>query len=190
MSKLKFAMAMLAAGGAAGAASEAGAATTVTFGAGYGPYDATQDITLVGSAAQFYYGYNSTDEKTYLGTYGSSLLYQPSTVGYDPVKGPYTIPSVGFAATPVKTADITVDSTTGLPTSFTPKDTGHIDLTFTANGVNYAGFADVSGGAQLEAITYDVASVPEPASWALMIGGFGLAGAALRRQRRQAALNA
>ena len=26
--------------------------------------------------------------------------------------------------------------------------------------------------------------VPEPASWALMIGGFGLAGATLRRRRR------
>ncbi|MGZ6020926.1 MAG: PEPxxWA-CTERM sorting domain-containing protein, partial [Phenylobacterium sp.] len=32
-------------------------------------------------------------------------------------------------------------------------------------------------------------AVPEPASWALMIGGFGLAGAALRR-RRQVALAA
>jgi hypothetical protein len=30
-----------------------------------------------------------------------------------------------------------------------------------------------------------VASVPEPAVWALMIGGFGLAGAALRRRRAQ-----
>jgi hypothetical protein len=29
----------------------------------------------------------------------------------------------------------------------------------------------------------DSAAVPEPASWALMIGGFGLAGAALRRRR-------
>ena len=28
-------------------------------------------------------------------------------------------------------------------------------------------------------------AVPEPASWAMMIGGFGLAGGALRRQRRQ-----
>ncbi len=32
-----------------------------------------------------------------------------------------------------------------------------------------------------------VAGVPEPATWALMIGGFGLAGASLRRQRRRAA---
>lgn len=32
------------------------------------------------------------------------------------------------------------------------------------------------------------AAVPEPAAWALMILGFGGAGAALRRQRRQAAL--
>ena len=31
------------------------------------------------------------------------------------------------------------------------------------------------------------ASVPEPATWALMIGGFGLAGAALRRRRSAAA---
>jgi hypothetical protein len=30
----------------------------------------------------------------------------------------------------------------------------------------------------------DVAGVPEPASWALMIGGFGLVGGAVRRQRR------
>ena len=29
---------------------------------------------------------------------------------------------------------------------------------------------------------------PEPASWALMLGGFGLAGAALRRRRAKAAL--
>jgi len=33
---------------------------------------------------------------------------------------------------------------------------------------------------------FSVASVPEPATWALMIGGFGLAGASLRRRRAAA----
>ncbi|WP_313538139.1 PEPxxWA-CTERM sorting domain-containing protein [Sphingomonas sp.] len=32
--------------------------------------------------------------------------------------------------------------------------------------------------------TVNVAAVPEPQQWALLIGGFGLAGAALRRRRR------
>ncbi|HYZ47773.1 MAG TPA: cistern family PEP-CTERM protein [Sphingomonas sp.] len=32
-----------------------------------------------------------------------------------------------------------------------------------------------------------ITSVPEPATWAMMIGGFGLLGAAVRRQRRTAA---
>lgn len=34
------------------------------------------------------------------------------------------------------------------------------------------------------------AAVPEPASWALMLGGFGLTGAAMRRRRSQSALTA
>jgi hypothetical protein len=37
------------------------------------------------------------------------------------------------------------------------------------------------------ATTADTRGVPEPATWALMIGGFGLAGAALRRRRLAAA---
>ncbi|MGL4541450.1 MAG: PEPxxWA-CTERM sorting domain-containing protein, partial [Polymorphobacter sp.] len=32
-----------------------------------------------------------------------------------------------------------------------------------------------------------VTAVPEPASWALLIGGFGLVGSALRRARKRAA---
>ena len=42
-----------------------------------------------------------------------------------------------------------------------------------ANGADFGNFA----------LTQVGGAVPEPASWALMIGGFGLAGAALRRRR-------
>jgi hypothetical protein len=35
--------------------------------------------------------------------------------------------------------------------------------------------------------SHDSGGAPEPAAWALMLGGFGLAGAALRRRRRHAA---
>ena len=49
-------------------------------------------------------------------------------------------------------------------------DVAH-DITFASNGVAFE-FDNIA-----------VAGVPEPATWTLMIGGFGLAGATLRRRR-------
>lgn len=51
---------------------------------------------------------------------------------------------------------------------------------------------DLAGGrasnnAQIKLLSVPVAAVPEPSSWALMIAGFGLIGASLRRRRLQAA---
>jgi hypothetical protein len=37
-------------------------------------------------------------------------------------------------------------------------------------------------------ISFDIQAVPEPAAWGMMIGGFGLAGMALRRRKPVAAL--
>ena len=59
-------------------------------------------------------------------------------------------------------------------------------------GVNFAGtaksisFAGVANQIVFDDITFGSSrpgTVPEPASWALMIGGFGMVGAALRRRR-------
>jgi hypothetical protein len=49
-----------------------------------------------------------------------------------------------------------------------------------------------SGGVEDQLITTDFSTtaVPEPATWALMLGGFGLMGAALRRRQDPAALTA
>ena len=57
-------------------------------------------------------------------------------------------------------------------------------VTFNTTGYKEFWFGnnnDAADGYRLDSVT--VAGVPEPATWALMIGGFGLAGAALRRRR-------
>ncbi|TRW16675.1 PEPxxWA-CTERM sorting domain-containing protein [Glacieibacterium frigidum] len=46
-----------------------------------------------------------------------------------------------------------------------------------------ADFGTVSGGWSLDITTDGIAAVPEPASWALMIGGFAMTGVALRRRK-------
>ena len=45
---------------------------------------------------------------------------------------------------------------------------------------------DNAGGVVLSIAPAGVAGVPEPASWALMIGGFGMMGATMRRRQRAA----
>ncbi|WP_294330237.1 PEPxxWA-CTERM sorting domain-containing protein [uncultured Sphingomonas sp.] len=52
---------------------------------------------------------------------------------------------------------------------------GWYDVSFTASNSN---IAPVSNSA-----SYSFAAVPEPAAWGLMIAGFGMAGASIRRRR-------
>jgi hypothetical protein len=53
------------------------------------------------------------------------------------------------------------------------------------NGAATTGFADTAGAITSFTTSAVTAAVPEPASWALMIGGFGFAGMAMRRRSRQ-----
>ena len=64
-----------------------------------------------------------------------------------------------------------------------------LDLAFRASGAGWQGGEDESWGIDNIHLTYNSNSgaVPEPATWALMLGGFGLAGAALRRRRAASA---
>ena len=70
---------------------------------------------------------------------------------------------------------VTIDALPGFQT-FTFNRTGLVSLTFqavTTNEVQTDNFV----------LNAAAAAVPEPATWALMLGGFGLAGAGLRRRR-------
>ena len=61
------------------------------------------------------------------------------------------------------------------------EDGGGLDEPFFAN----ANFK--LPGFQVARITVDLVSVPEPATWAMMIAGFGMAGAAARRRQKAVA---
>ena len=59
---------------------------------------------------------------------------------------------------------------------------------FTASGnERFAGITLTSSQNSFEVDRLAVAAIPEPASWALMIGGFGLVGAASRRRKTNVA---
>ena len=56
-----------------------------------------------------------------------------------------------------------------------------------AAGVNVDGSTGYGYAFDVTSFTLADSAVPEPATWAMMIGGFGLAGATLRRRKALAA---
>jgi hypothetical protein len=69
------------------------------------------------------------------------------------------------------------------PESFAFGDTGLLTVKLSKADFDLGSSAGVSAKWTLESLP---SAVPEPGTWALMITGFGLAGAALRRQRKLA----
>lgn len=67
------------------------------------------------------------------------------------------------------------------------RDVYNVSILNAQQQVLYSGMLDARSGSATVNFDRLGAAVPEPASWALMITGFGLAGAALRRRRSVAA---
>ena len=185
MSKLKYALAMLGAGGVVGMASEA-AAETVALNIGW--TEPTQDIALIaGEPAQFSYGFDGFKKSEFSPLANAFTGIITDTPGLP-------APGETFDTVPVKT--VKDFSIVGGSLEFLAVDR-YIHLAFTTAGTNYIGTAYIDGGATLTEIVFEEGdyigapgAIPEPDAWALLIAGFGATGAMLRARRRTQAANA
>lgn len=82
-------------------------------------------------------------------------------------------------------ADVTFTLSNGQSSTLASAGTGYISLrTFTASGrFNSVLLTSSTMALNIGSLSYDTAAAPEPASWMLMIGGFGAIGGAMRRRR-------
>lgn len=136
----------------------------------YVAFDGTQSLDLVGTGVST--GSISQQIATGTGLYRLTFAYTNNTDSSGPFSATYSIGGV--------TGTVTASGGTAANPNW---QTFSVD--FVANGATTLTFADTSGvsnqGIFLDAVS--VTAVPEPAAWALMIGGFGLVGGAMRRRR-------
>ncbi len=108
----------------------------------------------------------------------------------------FTLESGYFTSAWNDGATLTVIGLSGATTLFSTtaelNTTAPLFLTFNWSGIDSVRFS-IAGGVQsplpgggnyfaVDNLSIDTGAVPEPASWALMIAGFGLVGAAMRRR--------
>jgi hypothetical protein len=173
MRGMKFAWSLLAATGVAGAAGAASAnAVTVTENIAFGTQ--SQDISLAGATE---YNYSTKSD--------SWTISDLNAYGNNQIGGWSTTPSLSASGQTFSNSSVKVASNFFGPSGSVGE---YLHLQFEgAGGVEYLGYAAFDTAGDLTSITYaPAAAVPEPESWALLIAGVGLTGAAMRRRRRGA----
>jgi len=137
---------------------------------------------------------------TSTGTFGATI----SGTGAFSAPFQFTVPSAGSAGVSVTATLKSASDIQNLSVSLNGVSYPITQVTATVPGFpfvyKFGGFSqDVSSGIQNLVVSGTtsvsssfggsinfIAAVPEPASWALMIGGFGLVGGAMRRRAKQA----
>lgn len=163
---------------AAGAFASPAMAVTVDYTATPGSSTA---INLVGDDTAEYF-FNSSTEAGIPNTLEGKAL-SGNTVGA--VSATPYFPTAA-STDQIKTRDLTTDGYYGLYFTAGGSSSGG-PVPIEAAPTQYTGYALVDrGGTHISEIEFQAVSsaVPEPESWALMLLGFGAAGAALRQRRR------
>ena len=107
---------------------------------------------------------NSID--IHLDNSGAGGVFSPQAILIDGISQAFTGPSLG---------SIGIASITGL------------NLTGGSHAIQFQQPAGATWTFASEISVFGIAAVPEPATWALMIGGFAMAGGVLRRRRARLA---
>lgn len=110
-------------------------------------------------------------------------IFKPANGDSNPNGATFTAMLNGspFASFTASSLAVTTWQTFSGSNTFLATTTGPFTFNFTSNGFPAKDF--VVDRVYLTA-TDTISAVPEPASWAMMLGGFGIMGAALRRRRK------
>ena len=201
MSKIRYALGMLATGAMAGVATHAAASAiggggppifTFTPADGDVIADGTQPFTYNvtgGDFGSFYGGtifsYHGDSQTNHL-TSGTKDIFGFPLAHFNP-QAFYTdaLPTAGetFSQTDITTWTNTATTDPWYHVEFTVPE---LSITGPAGSTTYLGTIqiDANGNQELDQIRYTPLAVPEPEVWALMILGLGATGAALRGRRR------
>ena len=181
MAKIKYTLAMLSLGGLA----TAGAASAVT--------PVTVTLNIAGDVANS--GFTPIDLVGGTGTESNPQFEYGNYFGYPYLlSGPFTTAyTKGFIASQYGAVGDKSSTNPGVPVFSDVVDQSpaepilgeptYFQLAFDNGSQEYVGYGYVDSSETLEYITYE--AVPEPAAWALLIAGVGLAGAAVRTRRRK-----
>ncbi len=133
---------------------------------------ATNGGSATGSST---YDATSTPGKAIDGNTGGN--YYTDTIFHSAGSGSGEFLDVTFAATTLSSVSIF-----GRSDCCSQRDTYNVQIFDAAHNVLFSGFVDATGNSHVGTLTFDSA-VPEPATWALLIGGFAMIGVAARRRR-------
>jgi hypothetical protein len=160
-----------------------------------------QNLTWLSGTNTFTFSYNAnTDTLTSIVNNNPALNFANFFATLSPAKQALPInrlqiqaKDLGVGAGSISISNLVLNSNPLLPTTLAvPEDnidrfwatSGNFNQSFTLTGnINLSGVFGTSAEGNRVELTLGNA-VPEPSSWAMMIAGFGLTGAALRRHRR------